>query len=143
MQNVNIQDLVQAYLDGLETLGVEISKKVDDEDKDTIIYFKDGNGKFILSFQNSDPGFVTILFPNFYPVESEEEYVNTLMAAASVTRAVKSAKVMHSSDDKQVSIAAEFFDYSTGEKTELLKRYIGSIEKAVFSFLEEMKKLSE
>ncbi len=138
MTKMNRNDLVDAYSAALEELGLSYDEIGHGEDS-MVIKFTDGNGKFLLLIDKNDAGFVTVLFPNFYPIESEEEFVNCVMAATKVTSEVKSAKVMVDIEDKQVSVATEFFDYSLEKKTQLLKRYISAVEGGVHQFLKEMR----
>ncbi len=138
MKTLNMEKLVQAYCEGLDGLGLKHEGKAESENG-AVVRFTDGNGKFLLIFDKEDPGFVTVLFPNFYPIETEEEYVNCVMAATKATGDLKSAKIMVDFEDKQVSVAAEYFDYTIEEKAQLLKRYIGAVESGIHEFLKALR----
>lgn len=138
MKTLNMEKLVQTYCEGLDALGLKHEDKAERENG-VVVRFTDGNGKFLLIFDKEDPGFVTVLFPNFYPIETEEEYVNCVMAATKATGDLKSAKIMVDLEEKQVSVSAEYFDYSIEEKAQLLKRYIGAVESGIHEFLKALR----
>ena len=138
MRTVNLDKLVQSYSEGLETLGLKQEEKSESE-KGVVVEFKDGNGLFYLVFDKSDPAFVTVHFPKFYPIKNEDEYVNCVMAATQVNDEIKSAKILVDLEDKQVSVNAEYFDYIIEDKAQLVKRYIGAVESGVHAFLKRMR----
>ncbi len=97
------EDLAALYCDFLRQKGYtpEI-----DEDGDVV--FRDGKNVFVIIIEENDTQFFRLIFPNFWPIESEEERQKARVAAEHVNHKIKVVKCYIQRDNVCAAIEAFF-----------------------------------
>jgi hypothetical protein len=129
-------DLQKLYADHLTEEGFR--PKVD-EDGD--VTFKYEGGNYFIRVDENDPTFFQVNFPNFWPIESEEERKHAYMAASLVAMECKVAKVYVVEDDVWVSV--ELFFESPEQFKRVFGRAMHALQNGRDLFSSKMRELKE
>jgi len=105
-------------------------------DNDGDVLFKFEGGTYFIAVSEKDEVFFRIVFPNFWPIESEQERVRALLAAASATAETKVAKVFLVRDDTYASI--EMFCSPPDTFKPVFRRCLNALRASVEHFREKM-----
>jgi hypothetical protein len=108
-------------------------------DSDGDVHFKYEGGNYYI-LEDHDEQFVYILYPNFWAIDSSEEQLKALKAAATATRTTKAAKVLLTPKGDNVSAAFESLVSAPSEIPSILVRALRCVQSAVNKFKEEMNK---
>jgi len=109
-------------------------------DSDDDIHFRYEGGHYYVT-SDSDEGYFCLLFPRFWRIESKEELFAALVAANSVNRRVKVARVVLATDGSNTSVTAECFFTSRSDARSFIVRSLRLIKRAVELFAEDMRDL--
>ena len=90
----------------------------------------------LIMFDNDDDNFFCLIYPGFWPIESDDERKRIEKAALSATAKTKVAKVFPVEDSVWASI--ETFATTPDAVTPLFQRMISALRAAVKTFVEEM-----
>ncbi|MFG1691480.1 hypothetical protein ACGF5M_04940 [Gemmatimonadota bacterium] len=123
------------YNDFLQSEGY--TTEVDD---DGDITFKLEGGNYFLFAQEADREYFTVVFPNFWPIESEDERTATYIACCHATADTKGAKVYPLGDNICASI--ELFFGEPEDFKPVFKRAMSTVQSAVAKFAEKMRELT-
>lgn len=126
-------DRAQAFSDYLHNEGY-----VPSLDAEGDIKFKCEGRTYYIILDDRDEEFFQIAFPNFWPIESEEERVKVEKAALTATSETKVAKVFPVRDNVWATI--ELFCSSIDEAKAMFHRSLGALHSAVQTFADEMRK---
>ena len=126
------QERARMYKDFLAEEGY--APKFDD---DGDVTFKAEGRTYFIVVSETDDEYFQLLFPNFWPIESEKERAQALLAASRATNNVKCAKVCQIKDNMVASIEA-FYVPADGFKP-TFKRSLMALRSAVDQFAEDMK----
>ncbi len=130
------QNAQQCFMDYLEAEGFR-----PDLDKDGDIHFKaEGKNYYILNSEK-DRQFVRLIYPNFWPIENDEERQRALVAANMASGRCKCCKVYVTDDD--VIAAIELFVAEPSHAVAVLSRSLRALQNGVNAFVEEMNKESK
>ena len=105
-------------------------------DEDSDIVFKYEGAVYLVVLDDTDTGFFRIVFPNFWPIESESERVKVEKAALAATAGIKVAKVFPVSDNVWATI--ELFTTDIEQAKAVFKRSMLALRAAVNKFAQEM-----
>jgi len=122
----------QAYMNILTEEGYRPSL---DEDGD-VVFKKEGRSYLILIDEN-DPRFFRLVFPNFWPIESELERARVVQAASATTGKIKVAKVFVVRDDVWATV--ELFVETPDSAKAVFERSMSVLTEAVDTFAEQMR----
>ncbi|UBV42088.1 hypothetical protein LAJ19_10635 [Deinococcus taeanensis] len=89
-------------------------------------------GQYYVPLQGEDERFYHLLFPNFWPLESDDEYGRALFACDAVNREAKLVK-LHTVDS-DVWVGVEALHASPAEFVEVLPQYLTFVQDAVRAF---------
>ena len=121
-------ELAKIYTDWLGTEGYPVRV---DEDGDLVLKIE-GMTYFII-LDEDDETYFTLIFPSFWPIESEDERRKAERAAIEITSRVKVAKVFIRKD--QVWGAIELFVNGPEAATAVIPRSIRALQLAVKDFV--------
>ena len=85
-----------------------------------------------------DDQYFRLVFPNFWPIESNEELARAFYAANRATMAIKSAKVYVRADGKNVVAAIEMFVSGPEEYKDTFTRCMSALRTGVQFFVKTM-----
>ncbi|MGE0143358.1 MAG: hypothetical protein AB7I19_05535 [Planctomycetota bacterium] len=105
--------------------------------RDDYVLFKYEGGTFLLPFDEEDPNFFRIVYPNFFPFASAGERQRVLETAAVVTGMVKGVKVFPGVNDTIASIELLLPDEATFQQ--FFPRALLSLQEAVRRFVMAMR----
>lgn len=105
-------------------------------DEDNDIVFKHEGASYIIVLDDKDDEFFRIVFPNFWPIESEPEREKVGRAALAATAAIKVAKVFPVSDNVWATI--ELFSSDIENSKAVFSRSMLALRAAVRKFAEAM-----
>jgi hypothetical protein len=108
-------------------------------DSDGDVAFKSEGKSYYIDIDTDDRSFFQLVYPNFWPIEDNEELLKAVFAADAANRKTKVAKVYLRSDHKQVSAAIEIFLPKPEEFGEIFPRALNALRASVSNFVEEMK----
>ena len=131
---MNRAELGQMYLDYLRQEGYE--GKID-EDGDVLFKFE--GGTYFVLIEEEDEMFFQIMFPSFWPIESEEEGAWVEKAAQLATRSTKVAKVYPQRDN--VTASVELLCVPPEAFKAVFRRALRCIQAGVTKFRAEMSEL--
>jgi WD40 repeat protein len=131
--NEATQNAQQCFMDYLAEEGFRPNL-----DKDGDIHFKYEGNHYYLLYSARDRQFVRMIYPNFWPIESDEERQRALAAANMITGQCKCCKVYVSDED--VNAAVELFVAEPSHAVAVLGRALGALQHGVKTFAEEMRK---
>lgn len=116
----------------------------DDSAQTSDLIFKVEGRNYILIADADDTDFVRLVFPNFWPLESDEEFAAALQAISIVNGRCKGAKIHANSGNDNIIVTAEFLISSTEPKlaSALFVRYIRMINNAADEFAKIMREFS-
>ncbi len=106
-------------------------------DKDGDVVFKYEGKTYFVDVHDTDAEFFMIALPNIWPIESEKERLQVLVAADGVNREAKAAKVSTKGDN--VWITLEMFVKNPNDFRGVFTRSMSSIDTAVELFVEKMR----
>ena len=109
-------------------------------DEDGDITSKMEGGTYFLFAQEEDREYFTVLFPNFWPIESEDERTAAYIACCDATGNIKGAKVYPLGDNICASI--ELFFGEPDDFKPVFKRALSTVQGAVAHFAEKMRELT-
>jgi hypothetical protein len=122
----------QVYLDHLAEEGYRPSV---DEDGD--VHFKHEGGHYYIT-HNSDEGYLQVLFPNFWSIDSPEELQAAYRAVSVVNNGYKVVKFYVRADETNLHATAELFITSPHVAVLHLSRCLDVLTTAQRTFREEM-----
>ncbi len=105
-------------------------------DPESGLAFMFEGGQYYVPAQGDDAGFYHLLFPNFWPLESDEEYGQALFACDAVNREAKLVK-LHTVDG-DVWAGVEALHAQPQEFVAALPRYLSFVQEAVRAFRDVM-----
>ncbi len=120
-----------AVRDALGALGFAVQA-----DAESGLAFMFEGGQYYVPAQGDDAGFYHLLFPNFWPLESDEEYGQALFACDAVNREAKLVK-LHTVDG-DVWAGVEALHAQPQEFVAALPRYLSFVQEAVRAFRDVM-----
>lgn len=126
------QELTNIYTSFLEEEGYR--PNIDD---DGDIYFKREGKTYLIFVDSEDSKFFRLVFPNFWPIESEEERLMVLHAANAATAQTKTAKVYMVQDNVWASV--ELFIDDPSHFKALFGRCMDALGVGVQTFVTAMK----
>jgi hypothetical protein len=103
-----------------------------DEEGDVII--RDESGTYCIPIFEDDEEYFQLTYPNFWPIESEEDREQAKAACMEVTKNQKAAKLFLSRNGGDVTATTDAFFASRHEIKAIFPRYIQSIKSAVAAF---------
>ena len=136
-QNMTKQQFQQMYINYLKAEG--FSPNVD---SDGDVAFKyEGRTYYIIVYED-DPQFFSIIYPNFWKIESDDEQIQAVFSATEVTRRKKVVKVYLTTNDN-VSISADILLKNPADFSAVFYRLMGQIVEARQDFIDEMRSWGE
>ncbi|WP_155299224.1 hypothetical protein [Deinococcus kurensis] len=120
-----------AVRDALSALGFAVQA-----DAESGLTFMFEGGQYYVPAQGDDAAFYHLLFPNFWPLESDEEYGQALFACDAVNREAKLVK-LHTVDG-DVWAGVEALHAQPQGFVEALPRYLTFVQEAVRAFRDVM-----
>ncbi|HOU24785.1 MAG TPA: hypothetical protein PKW05_13440 [Anaerolineae bacterium] len=108
-------------------------------DEDGDVMFKFEGGSYFILIDEDDDMFFQIMFPSFWPIESEEEGARVEKAAQLATRITKVAKVYRQRDNVNASV--ELLCVPPEAFKAVFRRALGSIQAGVSNFRAAMSEL--
>lgn len=114
-----------------------------DANTSDLVFKVEGRG-YILIADADDNDFVRLMFPNFWPIVSDEEFAAALQAISLVNARCKGAKIHASSKNDNIIATVEFLiDAQNPQlKSSLFLRYIRMLNKAADEFARFMREFS-
>ena len=114
-----------------------------DANSSALVFKVEGRG-YILIADADDNDFVRLMFPNFWPIESDEEFAAALQAISLVNARCKGAKIHASSKNDNIIATVEFLiDAQNPQlKSSLFLRYIRMLNNAADEFARFMREFS-
>ncbi|AEJ61961.1 hypothetical protein Spith_1701 [Spirochaeta thermophila DSM 6578] len=128
--------LQQLYLDYLNDLATQPHI---DEDGD--VEFRYDGGIYYIIVDEDDPEYFSIIYPNFWEIESEEEHAQALVATDYATAISKVAKIYIV--DANVWASVEMVLPQPEDFTEVFDRAMRLLQNGTYNFVLKMKELSE
>ena len=125
------QELAQLYFDYLEAEGYR------PEMEEGFVRFKSDGGTYLIVVDEDDEQYFRMIFPNFWPIESEEERRKVLVAADHATSETKVAKVFTVRDNVWATI--EIFCAEPQEFQAIFSRAMRALKAGVRTFLDKMR----
>ncbi|MDR2495390.1 MAG: hypothetical protein LBD24_09245 [Spirochaetaceae bacterium] len=132
-QDMTKQQLRQLYSNFLRAEG--FSPTVD---SDGDVQFKYEGGIYYIAVHEKDQQFFNLMYPNFWEIESEDELIQAVFAADTVTGNKKVVKVYLTQDWNNVSISVELFLKNPADFSTFFYRSMSLIAGARQDFIDEM-----
>ncbi|GAB4321518.1 MAG: hypothetical protein Kow0069_25870 [Promethearchaeota archaeon] len=110
-------------------------------DPDGDVVFKQEGRTYVIILEERDPEFFRIVFPNFWPIESQEERLMVSIAANEATAKTKAAKVFPIRDNVWASLESFVDPFESFKK--VFKRSMSAIWTSVMNFKEKMTELNK
>ena len=126
------EDFSKMYMDFLKSEGYPA------EDRGNFIVFKVEGLKYFLDINDDDPEFFRIVFPNFWPIESEEERIKAVQSADYSNAKCKVAKIFTVESNTWATI--EVFLSKPEDFKAIFQRALGALQNGVKNFAEHMRK---
>lgn len=123
----------QLYIDYLVQEGFRPST-----DSDGDVTFKAEGKYYYIDIDASDAGYFRLVFPNFWPIERDEELVKAVLAANYATMMTKVAKVYVRRDGKNVVASIELFLGRPEYFRDVFQRAMRALNTSVEHFREKM-----
>jgi len=116
----------------------------DDSAQTSDLIFKVEGRNYLLMTDADDVNFVRLVFPNFWPLESDEEFAAALQAISMVNSRCKGVKVHANGANDNIVATAEFLISAQDPKLEsaLFIRYIRMLNSAADEFARMMREFS-
>ncbi len=128
---MNQQELADLYYSFLDTEGYR------PEMEEGFIKFKSDGGTYLVVVDENDEQYFRLIFPNFWPIESEAERAKVLAAADHATAETKVAKVFTVRDNVWATI--EIFCSQPDNFKGIFNRAMRALKAGVRAFLEKMR----
>ncbi|GAB4307772.1 MAG: hypothetical protein Kow0069_05570 [Promethearchaeota archaeon] len=109
-------------------------------DRDGDVVYKQEGRTYVIILEERDPEFFRIVFPNFWPIESQEERLKVSIAANEATAMTKAAKVFPIRDNVWASLGSFVDPFESFKK--VFKRSMGALNQCVFNFQKKMQELN-
>jgi hypothetical protein len=126
------QAKAQLYVDYLKGEGYQ-----PEIDGDGDVRFKSEGRSYFISVDENDDSFFRVCFPNFWPIENEEERVRVHAACDHSNRRSKVAKVFTVRDDVWASL--ELFVATPEGFKPLFTRCMAALQNGVRNFVDKMR----
>lgn len=139
------EGLTQYFQSLLDSEGFNRGQVQWDESAQTSdLIFKVEGRSYILIADADDTDFMRLVFPNFWPLESDEEFAAALQAISIVNGRCKGAKVHANSTNDNIIVTTEFLIASADPKlpSNLFVRYIRMINNAADEFARIMREFA-
>ena len=142
-----IAERVSSYFQGLlDKEGYNRGEiRWDDNAQTSDLIFKVEGRSYLLIADADDTDFVRLVFPNFWPLESDEEFAAALQAISIVNARCKGAKIHATSKNDNMAVSVEFLvdpdNLHTTAKHFL--RYVGMLNHAAQTFAETMREFTQ
>ncbi len=141
-------DACQVYADEPTDNALDVFEYLDENDYDPKfdddgdIIFKHGKGAFLIIFDEDDDDYYRLIYANFQPLESEAEWVASLLAGHKTNLEMKAAKVIvptkYKPDSKRIFdqpfVTIEAYYSTPSHFTRVIPRSIKAIEGAALKF---------
>jgi tetratricopeptide (TPR) repeat protein len=108
-------------------------------DADGDVTFKYEGGFYLIFVNETDPGYFSMMYPNFWKISSPEELARAHRSAGEATRSTKVAKVTVGRRDDQVNATVECFLREPTDFREIFYRGLEAIQTAVKKFVGSMR----
>lgn len=145
MSRTTAEGLTQYFQSLLDSEGFNRGQVSWDEDASTsdLIFKVEGRG-YALIADADDTDFVRLMFPNFWSLDSDEEFAAALQAISIVNGRCKGAKVHATSKNDNVIATIEFLIDSENPqlKSGLFLRYIRMLNNAAEEFARVMREFA-
>lgn len=128
--------LQKMYIDFLTAEGY---KPTIDADGD--IVFSKGAMTYFIAVRQDDPEYFSIVMPNFWEIESQQEYLQVLVAADSANAKSKVAKVYTLKNNTWAAV--EIFVSKPEDFKVIFPRSLKAINEAIENFVAKMRELRE
>ncbi len=106
---------------------------------DGLLIFKKEGRAYVITVDENDAPYFQLLFPGFWPIESDKERVKAYAAANQATSATKVAKVYVTDDGKNVWASIEMFFESPDQFKAVFSRSMLALMASVANFTQKMK----
>lgn len=139
------EGLTQYFQSLLHDEGFNQGKVQWDESAQTSdLVFKVEGRNYLLIADADDVNFVRLVFPNFWPLESDEEFAAALQALSMVNSRCKGVKAHANGANNNIVAAVEFLISADNPKLEsaLFLRYIRMLNSAADEFARMMREFS-
>ena len=120
----------------LDFLGAEGYRPTRDDDGDVLFKFE--GGTYLIYAVEDDPTYFRVVYPNFWPIESDDERARALDAASLASRQCKGAKVYVRDDGANVSVAYEAFYDDVARVQASFTRILSAMRHAARTFADAM-----
>jgi hypothetical protein len=107
-------------------------------DKDGDVIFKYEGKNYFIQVNETDGQYFRLVFPSFWPIESEDERKKVLLAANNSTWMTKGAKICMVRNDVWISV--DVFMATPDQFRDVFKRSLTAIQSGLANFMAEMKK---
>ncbi len=145
MSRTTAEGLTQYFQSLLDSEGFNRGQVSWDEDASTsdLIFKVEGRG-YALIADADDTDFVRLMFPNFWSLDSDEEFAAALQAISIVNGRCKGAKVHATSNNDNIIATVEFLIDSQNPqmKSGLFLRYIRMLNNAAEEFARVMREFA-
>lgn len=145
MSRTTAEGLTQYFQSLLDSEGFNRGQVSWDEDASTsdLIFKVEGRG-YALIADADDTDFVRLMFPNFWSLDSDEEFAAALQAISIVNGRCKGAKVHATSNNDNIIATVEFLIDSGNPqmKSGLFLRYIRMLNNAAEEFARVMREFA-
>ena len=145
MSRTTAEGLTQYFQSLLDSEGFNRGQVSWDEDASTsdLIFKVEGRG-YALIADADDTDFVRLMFPNFWSLDSDEEFAAALQAISIVNGRCKGAKVHATSKNDNIIATIEFLIDSENPqlKSGLFLRYIRMLNNAAEEFARVMREFA-
>jgi len=106
-------------------------------DDDGDVVFKKEGRTYIIVIDENDEEFFRLVFPNFWPIESEDEREKVIKASCDATAKTKVAKIFPVRDNVWGTI--ELFVETPGSARAVISRSMSALMAAVDTFAQSMR----
>jgi hypothetical protein len=134
---VSWESIRRSYISLLENEGFR--PEVDAEGD---IHFKYEGGHYYIT-SNCDDTYFHMLYPGFWSIDGRNELLAALLAANSINKTYKAAKVLINKDGDKVSATLEAFIAQPSDARIFLRRALRCVQGAVDDFGKEMRGMRE
>jgi hypothetical protein len=116
----------------------------DDSAQTSDLIFKVEGRNYLLMTDADDVNFIRLVFPNFWPLESDEEFAAALQAISMVNSRCKGVKIHANGANDNIVATAEFLISAENPQLEsaLFIRYIRMLNSAADEFARVMREFS-
>jgi len=101
------------------------------------IVFRYEGGTYVVQLDANDEGFFRLIYPNFWPIETESDRFKAAQAALHATCAIKVAKVFFVENNTWATV--ELFCAQPEVFVAVFRRCLGALQAGVADFLEQVR----